>query len=326
MLSHPVLLGLIVALVVGLALSFALGTWRSGRRDAAAGMNALCGLKWREFAHLVEDVLQERGFTRVQEERSPGDSSADLLMARGSARYLVQCKNGAAHSVTEQAVRDLAAQIGLQGAEGAVIATSGKVDPAAMALAGNRSIEVLAGEDLWRQIQRFVPHELREDVQTRSRTEAVKRLGLSAAGAAIAGLLTAAMLPAASAPEPLAATPVANSTARTEPRTLPAAAAMPTEARPSLDPTLSEEQLAARRAGVAMEVRNNPIVANAVWSTKSTLVITLRQANAEVPEALFDEVCRIVLQHEEQRFSRLQIESPAAEGEPAPTVRWKQCR
>ena len=49
MLSHPVLMGLIAALAVGLVLSFALGLWRSGKQEASAGMLALCGLKWRDW-------------------------------------------------------------------------------------------------------------------------------------------------------------------------------------------------------------------------------------------------------------------------------------
>lgn len=332
MLSHPVLLSLIAALLAGLGMSFALGTWRSGRREAAAGMNALCGLKWREFAHLVEDVLQERGFTRLQEERGPGDGGIDLLMVRGSSRYLVQCKNGAAHRVTEPGMRDLAAAVELQGAEGAVLATTGQVDPGAMQFASTHRIEVLAGEELWRQIRPFLPHDLREDVRVRSRSDAIKRLGLSAVAAALVGLLAAALLPApgtgtgpdsgpSSAAAAAAPAPVAESG-----RAGNARAAASAETRPALDPNLSEEQLAARRAAVAMELRNNPIVANAVWSTRSTLVITLRQANAGVTDVLFDEACRIVLQHEEQRFSRLQIESPAPDADGAPTVRWKQCR
>jgi hypothetical protein len=175
MLFHPVLMGLIAALVIGLALSFALGLWRSDKQQAAAGMVALCGLKWRDFAHLVEDVLQERGFSRAPEERNLGDGGFDLLMARGSSRYLVQCKNGAAHRVTDQGIRDLATQVESHGAEGAVLATSGGVEASARLLASNRRIEILADEDLWRQVRSFLPHDVREEVLVRSRAERLKR-------------------------------------------------------------------------------------------------------------------------------------------------------
>lgn len=323
MLFHPVLMGLIAALVIGLALSFALGLWRSDKQQAAAGMVALCGLKWRDFAHLVEDLLQERGFSRAPEERNLGDGGFDLLMARGSSRYLVQCKNGAAHRVTDQGIRDLAAQVESHGAEGAVLATSGGVEASARLLASNRRIEILADEDLWRQVRSFLPHDVREEVLVRSRAERLKRSIVTGVGACVAGLLTAAVLPTPAAVE--TASPVVR---MSMPQTVAnaAKATTPAESRPAVDTTLSESQLAARRTAVAMEVRNNPVVANASWATKSTLVVSLRQSSVEIPDALFDEICRIVLEHEEQRYTRLQIESPAADGGSAAAVRWKQCR
>ena len=323
MLSQPFVLALLAALVVGLLLSFGLGLWKSDKHQAAAGMTALCGLKWRDFSHLIEDILQERGFARAQEERSPGDGGFDLLMTRGSSRYLVQCKNSAAHHVTEQGVRDLASQVQLKGAEGAVLATSGLVEPAAAQLAANRRIEILAGADLWRQVRHFMPHELRSEVETRGRAEIIKRVGLSVAGAAIAGLAAAAL-----SPQPQ--DPIATEAAVTRPQGAAAASPSPAAVEPAvrapIDTSLTEEQLAARRAGTAMEVRNNPIIANAVWSSKSTLVVSLRQHGAAITEPLFDEVCRIVVQSEELRYTRLQIESPAIEDGGAPTVRWRQCR
>ena len=326
MLSQPFLLALLAALVVGSLVSFGLGLWKSGKHQAAAGMTALCGLKWRDFAHLIEDILQERGFTRANEERSPGDGGFDLLMTRGSSRYLVQCKNGAAHRVNEQVVRDLAAQVELKGAEGAVLATSGLVEPAAMQLAANRRIEILSDADLWRQVRHFMPHDLRVEVESRSRIEILKRVGMTAVAAVIAGVATAALIPPPGRSVDVVAAPTAVAPAVSPAPAQAPIASAPPELRPEIDTSLTEEQLAARRSATAMEVRNNPTIANAVWSTKSTLVVSLRQSGAEIPEVLFDEICRIVVQNEEQRYSRLQIESPAAEEGKAATVRWRQCR
>lgn len=325
MFSNPTLMGLIAFLVVGLVVSYALGLWRSGAREAAAGMVALCGLKWREFAHVVEDLLQERGFSRSTEERSPGDGGFDLLMTRGSSRYLVSCKNGAAHHTNETLVRELANQVQLQGADGAVLATSGRVEPTAMKAASDRRVEILAGSDLWRQAKPFVPHDLRLEVENRSRTEMLKRAGLSLVLALVAGLVVSTMIPVGTESSEAAA-PARASVPRAAPSEARPATVAPAAALPQIDSSLTEEQLAARRAAVAMEIRNNPVIANAAWSSKATLVVSLRQAGADVPDALFDEICRIVLQHEEQRYTRLQIESPAAEEGAAATVRWRQCR
>jgi restriction system protein len=333
--SNPLLVGLLAALVAGVVASFAAGLWRGGRNETAAGIHALCGMKWREYSHLVEDLLRERGFARSGEERRPGDGGFDLLMTRGSSRYLVECKNGAAHRVTEQAVRDLASLVELQGAEGAVLATTGHVDAGAYTVAANRRVELLAGNDLWRQIKPWVPHDLRAEAEARARGGFTRSLGITLAVAIAAGALVALLMPAVApvgapavvAPGPAApASREAAAPAAAEP---PAAApvAAPAEAPIALpDPTLSEDQLAARRAQAAMEARGNPAVQNVVWSTKSTMVVSLRQPGTEITDALFDEVCRILVQFEEMRYTRLQIESPAQDPNAAPTVRWRQCR
>ncbi len=339
-LAHPALLGVAAALLIGLAASFALGLWRRGRTEAQAGIQALCGVKWGDYAHLIEDLLQERGFTRSDEERRPGEGGFDLMMTRGSSRYLVECKNGAAHRVTEQSIRDLAKVVEMQGAEGAVLATTGRVEPAALQFAANRRIEVLSGPDLWRQAKPWVAHDLRHEAEAKARGGFSKRLVLTGLIALTSGFLVAGLVPRPNvdaardvatvltpAPPPVAIQP---STAElvVEPSVpgvtgVPSAPSVPT-AMP--DASMSEEQRAARRTSAVLEVRGNPVVQNANWSTKSTLVVSLHQPGAEIPDALFDEFCRILVQYEELRYSRLQVETPGVEPGAAPTVRWRQCR
>ena len=105
----------------------------------------------------------------------------------------------------------------------------------------------------------------------------------------------------------------------TAPQHVPAPIALP-------DPNLSEAELTTRRAMAAMEARSNPAILNAVWSTKSTMVATLRQPGAEITDALFEHLCGVLVQFEELRYTRLQIESPALDPKAPATVRWKQCR
>ena len=97
--ANPTLLAIAAALGAGLIASFVFGLWRSGRTEVAAGLHALCGVKWRDYAHLVEDVLRDRGFNRGDDERRPGEGGFDLMMTRGSSRYLIECKNGAAQQM-----------------------------------------------------------------------------------------------------------------------------------------------------------------------------------------------------------------------------------
>ena len=336
-LVHPTLLGVAAALIVGLIASYAVGLWRGRQSETKAGLEALCGMKWRDYAHLIEDLLQERGFARQTEDRRPGEGGFDLMMVRGSSRYLIECKNGAAHRVTEQSIRDLAGLVELQGAEGAVLATTGRVDPAALDLAANRRVEVLSGPDLWRQAKPWMPHDLREEAESRARGGFTKRLVMTLLFATIAGVLVAALAPQREAPAPLATTAAppasvpATSAAPAVPAQAPAPEAAPiVEAPPAApavlpDGSLTEEQLQTRRAAAAMEIRSNPIVLNAVWTTKSTMVVTLRQAGGEIPDALFDDVCKILVLNEEMRYTRVQVDSPAPDDDTPAKVRWRQC-
>jgi restriction system protein len=328
-LAHPVLLGLVIGLLTGLIASFLFGLWRPGGSEATAGLQALCGLKWRDFSHLVEDLLRERGFKSGDEERRPGEGGFDLMMTRGTSQYLVECKNSATHRVTVASLSDLAGLVAHQGAEGAVLATTGNVEPAALALAPSRRVELIAGTELWRQIKPWIPPELRDEIQLRARTAFARRAAGSLAIALAAGVacgaiaaslrgpaatVTAADNATARAPQPPIAVPTA-----TPPAALGIPAAMP-------DASLTEDQLAARRASAALELRGNPTVQNAIWATKSTLVVTLHQAGVAVPDSMFDEACRVLVQYEELRYTRVQVESPALDAAATPNVRWRQCR
>ncbi len=315
-----------IALLAGLVAAGGFGLWRRGRIEARAGIGALCAMKWRDYSHLVEDLLRERGFRRSDEARRPGDGGFDLMMERGSARYLVDCKNGGTHHITEQAVRDLAALMEMHGAEGAVFATTGVADTAALQLAANRRIEVLAGQSLWQQIKPWLPHDLRDEIARSARTARTKRAALSAAVALACGVLALALAPMLQ-PQPISEVPqaAADTTPALPPATTPARAPATAASFPEV-PDLTPEQLAARRASAVMEVRGMPSVANAAWSTQSTFVVTLHRARSEVPAEFFDDICRRLLQYEEMRFTRLQVETQGTPGEADVPVRWRQCR
>ena len=63
-------------------------------------------------------------------------------------------------------------------------------------------------------------------------------------------------------------------------------------------------------------------VDNAGWSTQSTLVIRMLRADG-IDSGLVNEACAILVQYEELRYSRLQLEPPADSTAP---VRWRQCQ
>jgi hypothetical protein len=323
LLPHHYLIAFLVTIVVGLVASTFFGVWQRARAEARAGTEALCTFKWRDYAHLVEDILIERGFKRSGGERRPGDGGFDLIMERGKSKYIVACKNGAAHEVTEKEVASLATVMQMNGAEGAVLATTGSADAGAMRLAAHRGIEILAGDELWRQARPWVPHDVRDDVQAEARAERNKLALFSTAMGVAGGVLALLLIPMLQRE----ATDLAEATSQAvaeDDAEVDAARAREAAGLP-LPPDLSPDEAAARRARAAMELRGVPAVHNATWSTRSTLVVTLKPGTGRSIE-LPQELCLRILQFEELRYTRMQIETPSDDIDAPPTVRWRQCR
>lgn len=341
-LTSPFLWAVIALVVVfGIAV-FATGALRTHSFEAERGITALCAMKWQDFAALVTTFLGERGLRRGAVDHRPGEGGFDLLLERGTSRYLVVCRNAATQHVTAQTVSDLQKKVQHEEAEGALILSAGPADAGAIELARSRSTEVIAGATLWRQVKHLLPFDVRDDAEAGARRERKRRL-LRALGIAVIAALLAwvavrflvtpepkpappATRPAVTAPAATPATPPPAPAATTPAPATPAAAQLP-------DPTLSEAQQDTRRAQSAAEVRTLPGIADAVWSTKSTLVLSLSGAEDSITEVFVADICRVLLQYEEQRFSRLQLEvAPSTSGIPEsgevqpPTVRWRQCR
>ena len=317
------LVAVLALIAVGLLAASYFGVWQRSRAEANAGIEALCSFKWRDYSHLVEDILIERGFRRGGGERRPGDGGFDLMMERGNARYIVACKNGSTHEVTEKEVRDLATVMQMEGAEGAVLATTGGVEPAALRVAAARRIEILSGEELWRQARPWVPHEVREEVQAEARAErnrsAIYSVGAGVAAAALSLFVVPMLQQGASDMTSVDIAPDSVESGDAPSRLESLARDLP------MPPDLTSEEAAARRASVVMELRGVPNVFNASWSTPSTLVVTLRPGSTK-DTGLPKDLCQRILQYEELRYTRMQIETPSEQDDAPPQVRWRQCR
>lgn len=348
LMSPPVVALLAALLAFGVAV-LALGAISRRREELRAALAALCAMKWSEFAHHVTAVLSQRGLRPDDLHRRPGDDGFDLRMNRGSARYLVQCKQGGAFHVTAATVREFADMVRLQGAEGGILVTTGVVDAAARRRAGVSGIELIAGNDLWRQLKPLLPLELNQDIAARAAAAQRRQLLGSAAIGLVVGLLAwslfwtlAPQSPASSvvAAPPLppgwplpvegaAGTPDPSPAITADGGAAPPASGADVAALPMQmpDPTLDAGQLAARRAQAERQVRELPQVANASWTTRSTLLLELhREGEDPVPEAAIAAACEQLVRFEELRYTRLQVQADDPREEDDSRVRWRQCR
>jgi hypothetical protein len=84
---------------------------------------------------------------------------------------------------------------------------------------------------------------------------------------------------------------------------------------------LTPEQRAERRAETIRQLKEFGPVDSASWSGPRTITLSVNRTDGK-DKALLDDVCRRVIQHEELRYTRIQIEPP--EGS-ALAVRWRLC-
>ena len=118
--------------------------------DAAS---ALDGMSWQEFEILVGEAFRLQGF-KVTELGGPGpDGGVDLVLAKGSEKFLVQCKQWRAFKVGVDVVRELYGVMTAQGAAGGFVVTSGRYTADAVTFSSGRNVRLIDGEKLFAMLQ-----------------------------------------------------------------------------------------------------------------------------------------------------------------------------
>jgi restriction system protein len=308
------LLALLVMVLVGGGGSAWLWMVKRRQDEAEAGVLALAGMRWREFSHFVVDAMRHRGYdVDVNAEALERGQQSDFILQRDGKRWLLSCKHGSAYRIGAAAVKELEDAVQFNGAAGGLLVTTGQVQADARAAASKARIELLGGTALWKEIAPLLPESLREQLAAAAEQRAKRQVGLAWAGALVAGLAVG-FLAGGEGPEPAPA-PVA-SPAATRPVPQPAPAAREAADTPApLDPAAQEEL---DRITVAERVSNLPGVDNAVWSTRSTLLVYL--SDDEVDR--LPQVCSVLEHYENLRTSRVQLQPPPGSTRP---VRFRQC-
>ena len=342
---------LVVALVIALVAYFGFGLNRRQRIEAGSGMATLNALKWRDFARLVSDLMRRRGLEPVPEDSDSGHGidGFDLRFARGNQRYLVRVKQGPATHVSAGTLRELRAAIAAEDAGGGVVVTSGLVDREALAIRSSVAVEIVHGEALWKELLNVLPTDLRAQTTSRIRRMMLLRWMALVLVAALAGGAVLLVLrndmpaspprppPPVSVPradvEPAPAAPESTPEAPVEPTPAPIETTVP-EQTPIVTPTpapppaaairgvpvLTEAEAEARRGAALAAVQVLDGVEDASWTTRSTLMVALSAPDPELRRLVSDRVCARLVEYEELRFTRLQIQ------ESADRVRWAQCQ
>lgn len=302
-----VTVALVIAIVIGGALTAWLWTAYCKRLVAAGGLRALAAMRWREFSRFVIEALQAQGFeaSRIEPDAQRGQQ-ADLLLNRDGQTWLLSCKQGVNYRITAGMVDELARAVRGSNARGGILATLGRVEPEARK--HNQGVELLDGATLWPLIDPLLPPSLHRDLVAQARARTLRITVLAWIGALVLGVAVAMLVPDATgqAVAPPVAAPVA-----------PPAPTATVAPEPAPQAALGEDE---QRVRIERDTSILPGVEHASWATRSTLLVQLLP---DATEAQIDAICTVLERSEALRASRVQLQPAAGSDKP---VRFMQCK
>ena len=116
--------------------------------SGSAGAAATQGMSWQEFELLVGEAFRRRGYGVRETGGGGADGGVDLILIRGTEKFLVQCKHWKAFKVGVTTVRELYGIMAADGAAGGFVVTSGRFTAEATRFAEGRNIKLLDGSAL----------------------------------------------------------------------------------------------------------------------------------------------------------------------------------
>jgi restriction system protein len=300
--------------LIGVPVSLYLQRIRLPREEAAAGVAALAGMRWRDFIHLVLDALIRRGYERTFEPQVAGEEG-DYILERDGQRYLLSSKHGAAYVLGSTAIAEFANTIRMRGAAGGLLVTPGQFAPEARPLARAQRIELLDGATLWPELRPLLPEEQRAIVSAPSETRVRRQIMYAWICAFLVGLALFAAFHRNDASGP--STPVTSPAATTIAAPTPVVQKAPAANTPSAKEDEATRQQ--RRSEIAAAVSTLPGIDRAIWETQSTLLVHLLDDTFDPLPA----ICPLVERYDDLAATRLQLQPPAGSTKP---VRFVQCR
>jgi restriction system protein len=141
--------------------------WRRRQRTqllanvtANAATNALEGIGWQEFEHLVGEAFRLQGYRVSEQGGASVDGGVDLVLSKDGEKVLVQCKQWRAFKVGVPVVRELYGVMAAAGASGGIVVTSGRFTDEAKDFAQGRNVRLIDGpqlQTLLQQVRRAPP-------------------------------------------------------------------------------------------------------------------------------------------------------------------------
>jgi restriction system protein len=139
----------------------ALGSFVKRKRRASLVINvaqakstdALEGMSWQEFELLVGEAFRLQGYSVTETGAAGPDGGVDLVLAKGTEKFFVQCKQWKAFKVGVTTVRELYGVMAARGGTGGFVVTSGLFSDDAHEFAAGRNIRLVDGPKLFALIK-----------------------------------------------------------------------------------------------------------------------------------------------------------------------------
>ena len=146
----PLPAGLLLMFAVGSAV-FALKKRRLV--DGQTSLETLRGVSWKHFEWLVAEAYRRKGYDVEESLGGGADGGIDLVLRKGGATTLVQCKQWKVFSVGAPVIREIFGLLTHHQASRAIIITSGRFTREAEAFAQGKPIELINGPQLLALVQ-----------------------------------------------------------------------------------------------------------------------------------------------------------------------------
>ena len=132
-----------------------MSAWRRRERQAlvtnvseSKAADALDGMSWQQFEQLVGEAFRLQGYAVTEIGGGGADGGVDLVLRKGSEKFLVQCKQWRAFRVGVEVVRELYGVMAAKGAAGGFVVTSGRFTVEATNFASGRNVKLIDGPKL----------------------------------------------------------------------------------------------------------------------------------------------------------------------------------
>ena len=142
--------------------------WQMRRRQQTflkenVDINWVNSLSWQAFEHQVAEVYRKQGYSVEETGGGGSDGGVDLILHRKGQKTVVQCKRWRTYKVGVKPVRELFGVVTAEGADHAILITSGIYTNEALQFAEGKPLKLVDGAQfavMLRQFQQNLGHAL----------------------------------------------------------------------------------------------------------------------------------------------------------------------